>query len=557
MRTFWKPICIFALCLLLIALPGCRQQAEAYEAAATLPPPTATEVPATPEPTITVEAVPVTMAPTFTPAPAPTATPEPTPTPTATPEPTPTPTPTSVPKARRDYEGEVREHLFPLWLGEAEPTPTVEPKATPDPRVENIGKLGAMAFANVAIYDKPKETADVLGRESYHLLYIHSIHREFYRVTTQEGRTGYVKTTQVMPLSEAQLEAYLSAAMQLTYTAAAYSPDAFVAELMTVENRGGMEERVYSALCRLGFDFEPFYYRVFEKDLQDNRKYPHHYKDEVYNSLLFKLFNSTGSLAYYQGQRTQWEYVPVTGALQKGDILFFSELPKRNTGVLKECEFVVAGHHSGYITDCAVYLGDDSILTLKEGRVERMDGFAASQLFKSFDCARRIHTDVYDDKQLIIEDMIAQTYDCLGTPYNSFQRTGDYSFDCSGLISWLLVRMELYPKGYVYYKWAESSASGLSNITDYIWHGEKRVHMTTPVPVREELKSLDSFERGDIIFLLRSKGGTVGHVMIYLGEGRVIHSTWLSSKYSGTVVANFRNALQRLYYTSLRIESIE
>ena len=497
------------------------------------------------------------MAPTFTPAPTPTATPEPTPTPTATPEPTPTPTPTSMPMARRDYEGEVREQLFPLWLGEAEPTPTVEPKATPDPRVENIGKLGAMAFANVAIYDKPKETADVLGRESYHLLYIHSIHREFYRVTTQEGRMGYVKTTQVTPLSEAQLEAYLSAAMQLTYTAAAYSPDAFVAELMNVENRGGMEERVYSALCRLGFDFEPFYYRVFEKDLQDNRKYPHYYKDEVYNSLLFKLFNSTGSLAYYQGRRTQWEYVPVTGALQKGDILFFSELPKRNTGVLKECEFVVAGHHSGYITDCAVYLGDDSILTLKEGRVERMDGFAASQLFKSFDCARRIHLEVFDEKQLIIEDMIAQIYDCLGTPYNSFQRTGDYSFDCSGLISWLLVRMELYPKGYVYNKWTDSSASGLSNIKNYVWRGEKQVHMTTPVPMREELTSLDGFERGDIIFLLRSKGGTVGHVMIYLGEGRVIHSTWLSSKYSGTVVANFRKALQRLYYTSLRIESIE
>ncbi len=557
MRAFWKPICIFALCLLLIALPGCHQQAEAYEAAATLPPPTATEVPATPEPTITVQAVPVTMAPTFTPTPTPAATPEPTPTPTATPEPTPTPTPTSMPMARRDYEGEVREQLFPLWLGEAEPTPTVEPKATPDPRVENIGKLGAMAFANVAIYDKPKETANVLGRESYHLLYIHSIHREFYRVTTQEGRTGYVKTTQVTPLSEAQLEAYLSATMQLTYTAAAYSPDAFVAELMNVENRGGMEERVYSALCRLGFDFEPFYYRVFEKDLQDNRKYPHYYKDEVYNSLLFKLFNSTGSLAYYQGQRTQWEYVPVTGALQKGDILFFSELPKRNTGVLKECEFVVAGHHSGYITDCAVYLGDDSILTLKEGRVERMDGFVASQLFKSFDCARRIHLEVFDEKQLIIEDMIAQIYDCLGTPYNSFQRTGDYSFDCSGLISWLLVRMELYPKGYVYNKWTDSSASGLSNIKNYVWRGEKQVHMTTPVPMREELTSLDGFERGDIIFLLRSKGGTVGHVMIYLGEGRVIHSTWLSSKYSGTVVANFRKALQRLYYTSLRIESIE
>ena len=44
--------------------------------------------------------------------------------------------------------------------------------------------------------------------------------------------------------------------------------------------------------------------------------------------------------------------------------------------------------------------------------------------------------------------------------------------------------------------------------------------------------------------------------MVYLGEGRVIHSTYINNRYSGTVVANFRRALQRLYYTSLRIERI-
>ena len=552
MRTFWKHIYILCLCLLLIVLPGCDQQtAEAYEAAPTQPP--VTQVPATPTPAPTalaVREVPVTLAPTATP------TPTPTPSPTPTPEPTPSPTPTSVPMGRRDFEDEVRQILFPLWLGEPEPTPTVEPLATPDPRAEAIGQLGAMVFANVPLYAKPNETADVLARESYHLVYIHNIRKDFYYVTTQEGRKGYVKTTQITTLSEAQLETYFSAAMQLTYTAAKYTPDAFVTELQSMEVRGGMEERIYSALCRLGFDFEPFYYRVYQKDLQDAAKYPHYYKDEVYNSLLFKLFNSTGSLVYYEGQRTQWEYVPVNGALQKGDILFFSELPKRSKGILEGCEFVVAGQHSGNVTDCAVYLGDDSVLILQEGRVERMDHFTASQLYQSFDSARRIHTAVYDEKQMIIEDMIAQVYDCLGTPYNSYQRTGDFSFDCSGLISWLLVRMELYPKGYVYYKWMESSASGLSNIKDYVWRGEKQVHLIVPVSLEAGQESLEGFERGDIVFLLRSRGGTIGHVMIYLGEGRVIHSTWFSNKYSGTVVANFRKALQRLYYTSLRIESI-
>ena len=550
MRTFSRSICIVLVVLMLLPLPGCgKQSVEAYEKTAA-----ATDAPVTPGPT--AYAVPITMAPTATPSPVPTATPEPTPEPTATPSPTPSPTPTSVPMARRDYEAEVREVLFPLWAQEPEPTPTVEPLATPDVRAEAMGSLAAMVFANVAVYDKPKDTANVLGRESYHLVYIHNIKKDYYYVTTQEGRTGYVKITQVTPLAEADVEAYLSAAMQLTYTAAKYSPDAFVEELGKVETKGDMEERIYAALCRLGFDFEPYYYRVYKKELQNDKKYPLYYKDDVYNSLRFKLFNSTGSLAYYEGHRTQWEYIPVNGELQRGDILFFSELPKRSTGVLEGCEFVTAGQHSGNITECAVYLGNDRILTLQEGKVQQMDNFAASQLFKSYDSARRIHLDVFDDKQLIVEDLIAQIYDCLGTPYNNYQRTGDFTFDCSGIISWCYERMELYPTAYVYYHWLESSASGLSKIEDYTWHGKKRIRMVVPVALEEGQKSLDGFERGDVIFLLKSGGGRIGHVMVYLGEGRVIHSTYISKRYSGTVVANYRRDLMKLYYTSLRIDSV-
>ena len=76
------------------------------------------------------------------------------------------------------------------------------------------------------------------------------------------------------------------------------------------------------------------------------------------------------------------------------------------------------------------------------------------------------------------------------------------------------------------------------------------------MPLEEGQKSLDGFERGDVIFLLKSGGGRIGHVMVYLGDGRVIHSTYISKRYSGTVVANFRHALQKLYYTSLRIDSV-
>ena len=551
MRYFWKPFCITLLCLLLIVLPGCGEQAaEAYEKNDNEPAEAAAQA------VVTRQPVAVTMAPTFTPSPTPTASPTPTPEPTYTPQPTPSPTPTTVPMGRRDFESEVRQVLFPLWAGEPEPTPTAEPLCTPDPRAEAMGSIAGMVFANVAVYEKPSETADVLGRESYHLVYVHNINKDFYFVTTQEGRTGYVKASQVTPLSEAQLEAYLSASMQLTYTAAKYSPDAFVEELLRGTGTGDMEERVYAALCRLGLDFEPFYYRAFEKDLKDDKKYPLYYKDDVYNSLLFKLFNSTGSLVYFDGHRTQWEYVPIDGQLERGDILFFSELPKRSKGIMEGCEFVIAGQHSGRITGCAVYLGNDSILCLQEGHVVQLDGFAGSELFKSYDSARRIHTDIYDDKALIVEDLIAQIYDCLGTPYSNFNRTGDFSFDCSGIISWCFERMELYPKGYVYYKFTETTASGRASITDYIWHDEKLVHMVTPVTVEEGQKSLDGFERGDIVFLLNSGGGKIGHVMVYLGEGRVIHSTYINNRYSGTVVANFRRALQKLYYVSLRIESV-
>ena len=551
MRYFWKPFCITLLCLLLAALPGCGEQAaEAYEKNDNEPAEAAAQA------VVTRQPVAVTMAPTFTPSPTPTASPTPSPEPTYTPQPTPSPTPTTVPMGRRDFEAEVRQVLFPLWAGEPEPTPTAEPLATPDPRVEAMGSIAGMVFANVAVYEKPNENADILGRESYHLVYVHNIKKDFYYVTTQEGRTGYVKTSQVTPLNEAQLEAYLSAAMRLTYTAAKYSPDAFVEELTRVESMGDMEERIYAALCRLGLDFEPYYYRVYEKDLKDDKKYPQYYKDDVYNSLLFKLFNSTGSLVYFDGHRTQWEYVPASGQVQKGDILFFSELPKRSKGIMEGCEFVIAGQHSGRITGCAVYLGDDSVLCLQEGRVAQLDGFAGSELFKSYDSARRIHTDVYDDKALIVEDLIAQIYDCLGTPYSNYNRTGDFSFDCSGIISWCFERMELYPTAYIYYRWLESSASGLSTIFDYTWHGQKQVHLTVPVAMEEGQKSLDGFQRGDIIYLLKSGGGRIGHVMVYLGEGRVIHSTYISNRYSGTVVANFRRSLQKLYYVSQRIETV-
>ena len=67
-----------------------------------------------------------------------------------------------------------------------------------------------------------------------------------------------------------------------------------------------------------------------------------------------------------------------------------------------------------------------------------------------------------------------------------------------------------------------------------------------------------ALQRGDLIFLRKSANwGHVGHVMVYLGEGRVIHSTQIEEEFNGTVVAFFRPELQALYQTALRIDRIE
>jgi cell wall-associated NlpC family hydrolase len=188
-----------------------------------------------------------------------------------------------------------------------------------------------------------------------------------------------------------------------------------------------------------------------------------------------------------------------------------------------------------------------------------MDGFAASERFKSFDSARRIHTAVYDDKQLIIEDMIAQIYDCLGTPYSNARRKGDYSFDCSGLISWLLIRMEITPASYRRQIFKGTTASGFSRITHYYWHQKKHIYFSRPEVQDQEtgLPDMDALQRGDLVFLRKKpRSGRIGHVMVYLGDGRVIHSTNIEDVYGGTVVAFFRPELQHLFQTALRIDSI-
>ena len=155
--------------------------------------------------------------------------------------------------------------------------------------------------------------------------------------------------------------------------------------------------------------------------------------------------------------------------------------------------------------------------------------------------------------------MIAQIYDCLGTPYNNLQRKGEYSFDCSGLISWLLIRMEITPANFGRNVFEGSNASGLSRITHYYWHYKRHIYLSSVIARdnRIGLPSMDALQRGDLIFLRREADKKlVGHVMVYLGEGRVIHSTHIDEDHQGTVVAFFRSELQKLYQNALRISRI-
>ena len=557
MRSFWKKAVAVVLIALLL-LPGCSGPVQPVEAT---PTPGPTDEPTPKDVSEGTEETHPGSAPsgaepraTATPTPTPTATPMPTPTPTAT------PTPTLVPLDRRNEGGDVQERLFPLLSCSPEPTATAMPLSTPNPLLEGVGKIGAMVFANCPILGWPHKLARVLGRESYHLFYIRNVYnKQYYYVTTQEGLTGYIKASQCVVLEDADIRQYFDAIEELQRTVDYYSPDAFLRELQTGTDEGSMAERIYRALGRLGLDFDPLYYRVYKKELDNEERYPRFYTDDVYNSLLFKLFNTSGSNVQYAGQRTQWEYVPAKGRLQKGDILFFTEaLGKGSSGVLDKYQFVLKGPYSGALTGCGVYLGNGKVLLLRNGQLKAVAW--TEQLQETLDSARRIHLEVVDEKQALIEDLIALIYDCLGTPYSNFQRTGEYSFDCSGLISWLFMRMEITPVYLGRAAFHGTNASGFSGVTDYFWHYERRIHLICPAQRDPAvgLVSLDDLQRGDLVFLRRNSATLqVGHVMMYLGEGRVIHSTRIDEEYGGTVVAYFRPDLQLLYNNALRIDSFK
>lgn len=551
-----------------------------------------------------------TAAPTFTPVP--TATP--TPTPTATPEPTPEPTPTpratiylgeaeadalllsqdevvllrartssAVAYASLPDSGDAEGSFSPdddalycpiLKLGEETAADGTQfyrirfgydgSEAYMEARYLRQSDLMEGAVSGFALMQRPgcalfcttKEDSELAAREDYHAVRLLAQTETRSYVVTQEGNCGYIATELLAPITREQLETYFSLG-QIADSAETFSVETFVSELETLAGTAApsTEELLVEQLTRQGLFFSPGYYNFLTKPLGNAELYPQMlYQDAVYNSLLFKLWNSAGNLVTCEGAETQWAYIADAAQVQRGDLLFFSDYASTDTAVVEGVAVVLRGQHSGYVTSCGVCLGDGQMLTVENGTVvirQITDGDLAA-----FDCARRIHPAVTDRKAHIIETMIATIYDRLGTPYNNIVRTGDRSYDCSGIVSWTLRTMDFYRYNRERKsEMKETTAAGFSNTTKF-YCGDLQIDLEYLSEELGTLSDIERLERGDFVFLRNADRHSVGHIMIYLGEGNVIHSTTIDDTYRGTLVAGFREELQQLYHCATRIVSV-
>lgn len=428
---------------------------------------------------------------------------------------------------------------------------------TDDSRLATSGISGyaLMIVPGCTIFKSPDETSTVLAQESYHAARILGEYKGYYYVCTEDGNFGYVYPEQLKIIDEATLNAYLSEGV-LPKPADSFDLENMISYAESQTQASSTETLLVEALTRQGFFFNPGYYQFFQKDLTNRTLYPHEYRENVYNSLLFKLWNSAGNLVTYQGHPTQWDYVPAGEALQRGDLLFFSQYAQGDLAVVEKYEVIFRGRDSGFITACGLYLGDDKMLTVNNGNVQVIENLSSTELWPFFDSARRIHTEVTDMKSHLIESIIASAYDRLGTPYDNFCRMGENSYDCSGLIVWAFRRAGVTQKHGGKVQFIETTASGLCHL-DMLYMGEYELTLELVSKSSGDAEDLPKLERGDLVFLLGETHPRISHVMIYLGDMRVIHSTTVTDVYRGTLVAGFRKELQGLYSNAIRILSVE
>ncbi len=422
---------------------------------------------------------------------------------------------------------------------------------------EGVSGYAIMQRPGCAVYRSGKVESRLLARADYQAVRVLGSYRGFYFVVTQNGVYGYVDPAQLRMVTREQLDAYLAYG-RLEDSAETFSAAAFAdaAEKLAGQRAESAEELIVSELTRAGLYFSPGYYRYLEKPLGSLLLYPQRlYQEPVYNSLRFKLWNSAGNLVYAAGRETEWAYLDSYADVQRGDLLFFSEYSDTDTAIVLPYEVVLRGKDSGFITACGIALGDDRMLTVEDGTVTIVERLSEQALMRYFDSGRRILPAVTDEKAHMIETMIAAIYDRLGTPYHNIVRTGDASYDCSGIICWSLRTMGVRrDRRSDTMEMEETTAAGLSN-TFVLYRGDNKIQLARINEQSKMQEDIARLERGDLVFLLNEKHSRIGHVMIYLGGGNVIHSTTVSDDYRGTLVAGFRPELRELYSCATRIVS--
>ena len=587
-----------SITVLLICLLGCSGVAPASDVSKTDAPPVPTEA---------AIAVAASTAPASTPMPVPTATPVPTDTPAPTPTPSPTPVPFDAEAETRMREAMMLDTAsltlvstnsnFPsiltepsadakritpfvrtqgVWFQEWIVLDTVERTKTYY-RLKPVGADGEgyletrsvsesrlmppespyamLVRPNGLIYSARTLDSRVVAHASYSVVRVLGIDEKgFAAILTPDGHTGYVELGQIRYLNEDEFNLYLHQACETS--------DAVFDRETLVELAGesvdapfdSAADFLYETLKKAGLHFNEGYYRFYQKPLGDETLYPKHlYIDPIYNSLLFKLFNSAGDLVTANGAETEWAYIDSLENAERGDLLFFSNGIGKGDAVIPNAEVVVHGRYSGDLSDCALYLGEKQMLTVRSGVVTEVTMDELDE--KVFDSARRISPSVTDPTAHFIECMISAIYDRLGTPYHSFRRVGDASYDCSGIINWVL-------RGYDYDRTKtpseiplEITATAFGHLEELYSPTMRMTFVDTKIPSGDPDR-LSELKRGDLVLLLNEKRSKIGHIMVYLGDNTVIHSTRIDSRYQGTLVAKFRRHLQSLYTSSRRIESI-
>ncbi len=429
-----------------------------------------------------------------------------------------------------------------------------------DTKESTLAQSGVSGFAlmicpGCSIMKSPDEESAVLAQESYHVARILGSYKDFDYVITEDGNAGYIKPDQLQIIDSTTLETYLASGLTPEVDEP-FEIENLITYAKAQTNADSTEALIFEGLTQLGFYFNPGYYQFFQKELSDLEQYPIGYREDVYNSSLFKLWNSAGNLAYYNDEPTQWFHVARTDALQAGDLLFFAEYGASDLVEVETYEVVLRGPDSGYITACGIYLGNDSMLWVKDGVVTTVTQLSSSPIWSYFDSGRRIQTEVTDPKAYLIECMIASAYDRLGTPYNNFCRMGETSYDCSGLVGWAFRRAGATQLKSGSRQFRETTASGLAHL-EALYYGDLTLTLDYVAGSSRDETTIPLLERGDLVFILGESHARISHVMIYLGNMRVIHSTTVTDFYRGTLVAGFREELQGLYSNALRIVKVE